>query len=323
MGVLHSLIRVAVGTASVLGLHHIRMKVEPKTAHLMTYGKCIHDCKFCTQARGATSDDKLLSRISWPAFEDKRVFSALAKNQEKFKRVCIQVVRTEDEKDHIDYVKSIKDHCQIPLSVDLKAYGISEIRNTFSAGADCVGLPIDCANSGSYSEIKKGTLSSQIQLIEQAAAEYPQRISTHIMVGLGESEKEVVTLINRMHQLDVTTGLFAFTPIKGTALEGRSRPDPASYRRVQIARYLIYRGFDPRFEFDTKGRIAGYGYPMDELRTLIDPSAFETTGCRDCNRPYYNESPGGVMYNYPKELSSSEFKAALKESLNYREAGRE
>jgi biotin synthase len=205
--------------------------------------------------------------------------------------------------------------------VDLKAYGISEVRSTFSAGADCVGLPIDCANSSIYPEIKEGTLSSQIQLIEQAAAEFPDAISTHIMVGLGESEKEVVELLVRMNELDVTAGLFAFTPVKGTALEGWRRPDLSAYRRIQIARYLIFRGFNPRFEFDKKGRITGYGYPQDELVTLIDPSAFQTTGCRGCNRPYYNERPGGAMYNYPKELSSSELEIALTESLKDMEAG--
>jgi biotin synthase len=320
MGVLHTLIRVAVGTAGVLGLTDIKMNVNPKTAHLMTYGKCVYDCRFCTQARSSSSNEKLLSRISWPEFEENVVFRALSQNQDDFKRVCLQVVRSDEGPDHTHHVKNIKRHCKIPLSVDLKADGIESVRNTFSAGADCVGLPIDCASSTIYPDVKEGTFSSQLQLIEQAASEYPKRISTHIMVGLGETEEDCVVLLKRLKEASVTAGLFAFTPIKGTALESKGRPPIEVYRRIQIARYLIYRRFELDFSFDKNGSITGYGYPPDELKDLIDPSAFQTTGCLDCNRPYYNERPGGAMYNYPKEPSQSEHRKALKEALVDREA---
>jgi len=39
--------------------------------------------------------------------------------------------------------------------------------------------------------------------------------------------------------------------------------------------------------------------------------AFQTSGCPGCNRPYYNERPGGFIYNYPRPLSAAETAAAL------------
>ena len=33
---------------------------------------------------------------------------------------------------------------------------------------------------------------------------------------------------------------------------------------------------------------------------------FETSGCPGCNRPYYNERPGGMLYNYPRPLTAAE-----------------
>ncbi|MEA1905235.1 MAG: radical SAM protein, partial [Candidatus Hadarchaeota archaeon] len=33
---------------------------------------------------------------------------------------------------------------------------------------------------------------------------------------------------------------------------------------------------------------------------------FRTSGCPGCNRPFYNESPRGPIYNYPKKLSPEE-----------------
>jgi biotin synthase len=40
---------------------------------------------------------------------------------------------------------------------------------------------------------------------------------------------------------------------------------------------------------------------------------FQTSGCPDCNRPYYNERPGGVMYNYPRPLVAAEALRAIEE----------
>jgi biotin synthase len=45
--------------------------------------------------------------------------------------------------------------------------------------------------------------------------------------------------------------------------------------------------------------------------------SFMTRGCPDCNRPYYNERPGGPMYNYPFPLGTGEAERALKEALSY------
>jgi biotin synthase len=177
-----------------------------------------------------------------------------------------------------------------------------------------VGLPIDAANPNVYSDVKQGELASQLELINQAAGEFEGRISTHIMIGLGESEKDVIRIMKRMHKLKVTLALFAFTPIKGTPLEAAKQPAMEKYRRIQVAKLLIERDISPDFEFDDKDNIIGYGFGYEELKERISASAFMTTGCDGCNRPYYNEKPGGTLYNYPYTPSSKEYKIALKDA---------
>lgn len=46
----------------------------------------------------------------------------------------------------------------------------------------------------------------------------------------------------------------------------------------------------------------------------INGKAFETSGCPDCNRPYYNESPRGVIFNYYRLLVAGEIRQAILES---------
>jgi len=309
------MIRVAVGTAGVLGLVNIKMDVAPTTAHLMTPGKCKFNCMFCAQARTSSAKSNLLSRISWPEFEEKRVFSALKGKQMEFIRACLQVVHSDEHEDFLEYVKKIRKTCDLPISVDLKADDIELVRKTFEAGADVVGLPIDAANPKIYSKIKQGSMSLHMNLIKQAAKQFRGKISTHIMIGLGESEEDAIRIIGEMHRLGVTTALFAFTPIKGTSLEKMNRPKIEQYRRIQIARYLIYNDLITNISFDKSGKVINFGFDFDELKEKIDSSAFQTSGCLGCNRPYYNETPSGVMYNYPHVLSEDEYKKALGEAF--------
>jgi biotin synthase len=315
------MIRIAVGTASVLGLTNIKMKALPTTAHFLTPGRCTFDCRFCTQAKSSNADSKLLSRISWPEFPEKTVFSALTKRQDEFERVCLQVVHSEDQEDYLKFVADISSAINIPLSVDLKAHDIEVVRKTFGAGADVVGLPMDCANSRIYTEVKEGSFLSQLYLIKQAALEFKKRISTHLIIGLGESEKDAVELIKKMYSLDVNLGLFAFTPIKGTLLENEKPPSLNRYRRIQLARYMVYNDMDFNFKYDSDGNIMSFGVKEADIENIIDPSAFQTTGCAGCNRPFYNESPGKVMYNYPYSPKNGEYKKAIYEALCELEGG--
>ena len=62
-------------------------------------------------------------------------------------------------------------------------------------------------------------------------------------------------------------------------------------------------------KFDNEGKITGFNLPMLDLMTVIESGEpFLTSGCKDCNRPYYNERPSGPIYNYPKKPSKEELR---------------
>ena len=97
-------------------------------------------------------------------------------------------------------------------------------------------------------------------------------VSTHVIVGLGESEREAVEILQRCVDLGVLPALFAFTPVRGTALEGKAPPELKSYRRIQVARYLIVKG-SGRFEdmeFNDEGKLCGFGLAKEKLKTVIE-----------------------------------------------------
>ena len=50
---------------------------------------------------------------------------------------------------------------------------------------------------------------------------------------------------------------------------------------------------DRGLRFDAGGRLRDMGMAGAALATLLgNGDAFRTSGCPDCNRPYYNERPG-------------------------------
>jgi len=64
-----------------------------------------------------------------------------------------------------------------------------------------------------------------------------------------------------------------------------------------------------------EGRILGFGLEEHELSdALKDGQAFQTSGCPGCNRPYYNERPGGPLYNYPHPLTPAEIQQTMREA---------
>ncbi len=79
---------------------------------------------------------------------------------------------------------------------------------------------------------------NQFSLLNEAVAVFGKgNVSTHLIVGLGETEKEVAQIIQKCVDMSVLPALFAFTPIRGTRLENNSPPPVDSYRRVQLARF--------------------------------------------------------------------------------------
>lgn len=312
-------IRVSSGTAGVLGLLKGRLDAPPTTAYLMVGGRCRRTCGFCAQANNSKASAAALSRVNWPSWSEDQVLSALeeAYLRGRIERCCLQVTVSPG---YLQRVKEIATGIckQIPLGASVVG-DVDQVGELLEAGLDRVGLSLDVVNEESYQRIKGGDLSAALSVLEEAAHRYPGRIVTHLVAGLGESEEDVARMMARLQNWGVTTALFAFTPIAGTAMAGELPPPVDSYRRIQIAQYLLVQGLTTveDFAFSRQGRIVSYGLPDYELRQILsDGKAFETSGCPGCNRPYYNEPPSGPLYNYPHSLTHDEAQRALDAALS-------
>ena len=319
-------IGVSLGTAEVLGLAPASCDAPPTTAYLLMGGRCACNCGFCAQARTSRSRDDGLSRVTWPRHDEDATLRALhfAHAEGRISRACLQVTAapgtlTETER----LVTSIRSHGDVPVCAAVLPRSLRDVERLLVAGADLVGFGLDAATPIVYERVKtpgskrghgQRAWRRQMALIETSSRRFPKRIGVHLIVGLGETERDLVQLTQRLVDAGAVVALFAFTPVRGTAMEGVPPPALDIYRRCQAARHLMTTGAArvERFIFDQNGRISGFGLPAGDARgALSDGQAFRTSGCADCNRPYYNERPRGVMYNYPRPLNAAEIDAAL------------
>jgi biotin synthase len=316
------LIHVSIGTAGVLGLSAIPMAVPPTTAYLMVGGRCAMNCVFCAQARESEASDLALSRVTWPQYPLQEVCTRLGKAERAghVRRCCIQVTAGRDYYGRaLDVIRQIRQATSLPMNVAIRLQTVGQVAELLAAGIDRIGFGLDAACERVYVETKGRHWADMLRLIEEATRHYPGRASVHLIVGLGETECEMVERMLWAHHLGVGIGLFAFTPLRGTVLGDRPPPPLGQYRRMQAARWLIVRhgAHMSDFSFDEHGTLADIrladGQPQDVFRDVDDGSAFRTSGCPDCNRPFYNERPGGPMYNYARPLTSAEACQAISE----------
>ncbi|MGC8837119.1 MAG: radical SAM protein [Anaerolineae bacterium] len=305
---------VSIGTAGVLGLIQVRLDAPPTTAYLMVGGRCAMACAFCAQARDSRASALQLSRVSWPSFPQAEVLRRLrqAAGAGLLRRVCIQVTAGQGYYPRaLALVRAL--HAEVPLPVDVAIIprDVGQVRELLEAGADHIGFGLDAATPDLFRQVKGRAWEPVARVLEEAARAFPGRIAAHLIVGLGETEREMVQAIQWLADLGVTVGLFAFTPVPGTALEHRPPPPLPAYRRVQVAHSLIAQGLARagEFAFDGEGRLTSFG-ALDPRAHISDGTCFRTSGCPDCNRPYYNERPGAVPYNYPRPLAPAEVEEA-------------
>jgi biotin synthase-related radical SAM superfamily protein len=320
-------IRVSTGSAIVLGLLRGKLDAKPTTIYLLTCRneKCSANCGFCPQARMSKGRADMLSRVTWPTFQTRQVVDGIERTARdgSIKRVCVQTLNYPEVFEEILlFVREIKSRVTVPISVSCQPLNPERMKALADVGVNRISIALDAATEEIFDRVKGQNMGGpyrwekQRKALQEAVRVFGEgSVSTHLIVGLGETEKEICQTIQWCVDSGVYPGLFAFTPIPGTALEDNPQPSLSSYRRIQVAHYLLIHrksGFE-NMAFDRNSCLTDFGIPKERLLEVIDTGEpFLTSGCPGCNRPYYNERPGGPLYNYPRQLLPEEIEEAKK-----------
>ena len=296
---------------------------------LLTYPEgCRANCAYCGLARHREAErnyaDRNFIRVDWPAVPMERVIDIVAKDGSKtpFHRMCISMI-THPRSD-ADTVTVLSNWTRrvppdvVPVSILSNPTTMTrdDVLRLHSLGADIFTVALDAATPEIFDRTRgKGVQSPHSwehywEILKAARNIFgPRKFGAHLIVGMGETELEVLSVIQRIVDMGGHSHMFCFFPEKGSLMDHLPATPRDQWRRVQLARYLIdyCGGRVEKMRFDDFGRVADYGIPQGGLDSIVDSGIpFRTSGCPGkfrpdvsaCDRPY-GDSPPRNIASYP------------------------
>lgn len=322
--------RTSFAAAIALGLMQGRFFRDAKLYclnFLLTYRDgCVGRCAYCglSQARRTSKAgrDQSFIRVDWPTVKVDDVLERIDSGScSHVERACISMVT---------HKRALNDTLTIVRRLHEKIDAISALiaptiidRNWLleakTAGTDRIGIAIDAATPELFQKFRgQGVLGPHRwerywKTVEEAVQVFGRmNVGIHLIVGLGETEREMIETIQIAYGIGSLSHLFSFFPEEGSQLRQHPQPPIGSYRRVQLAQYLINKGMisADKMKFNKNGRLVDFGIDKDTLDLVINSGLpFMTTGCSTanmenaCNRPYSDSTPYqayvGELRNFP------------------------
>jgi biotin synthase len=233
--------------------------------------------------------------------------------------------------DTLTVTKEILAKVDVPISGLVMATLLNgkRLRAFKDASIDIIGIGLDAASQEVFHQTRgRGAGGSHSweqhwEIVHIARELYgPKKVNCHVVVGLGETDRELVELFYRCRAIEVEAYLFSFNPEPGTVMGGLSRTPISRWRRIQLIKNLIEDTNLPTeaFEFDDKGNLTHIDASNELIDLLISSGTpFMTGGCPDrngklaCNRPYGSYKPGEEFRDFPFRATEDDIRQIRKE----------
>lgn len=297
---------------------------------------CAANCSYCGLARerpGAAEDNTFI-RVGWPLFPTDLVAARIGERDRAptgVGRVCVaQVQDKRAYEDLVDMIRRVRRAAPgVPISALVSAPTLDEQRLHVleEAGADIIGIGLDAASEEVFEATRgRGVRGphrwEQHWDIARAARRIygPYKVNFHVIVGLGETDFELVELFYRLHAEQIAAYLFSFNPEPGTGMQDAARAPIQRLRRIQLVKHLIEHEALPRHAivFDRAGSISRIDGDAGLVGAAIESGVpFMTDGCPDragelaCNRPYGSYRPGDEFRDYPFRPNAGDLAAIV------------
>ena len=248
---------------------------------LLTYPEgCRANCAYCGLARHREAErdyaDRNFIRADWPAVPYEEVLAIMARGGDggRFHRMCISMIThpRSDADTRVVLERWVARVPQVPVSIlsNPTTMTRADVQELHDMGAEIFTVALDAATPEIFDRTRGRGVQSphswdKYWEILHAAAEIfgPERFGAHLIVGMGETERDVLTQVQAIRDLGGHSHMFAFFPEKGSLMDHLPAVPRPQWRRVQLARYLIdYRGHRiERMRFDDAGKVIDFGVP--------------------------------------------------------------
>jgi biotin synthase len=309
---------------------------------LVTYAEgCRANCAYCGLARHREENRDFNARnfirVDWPTARYRDIIERVRRGGDRgrFQRMCISMItHPRSGGDTLELLEQwVAALPHIPVSIlsnptTMKRQDLVELERR---GAEIFTVALDAATPEVFERTRGATVGSPHdwehywRAIGWAAEIFgPERFGVHLICGMGETEREMLQVVQRIRDMGGHSHLFAFFPERGSMMEDWPAVEQGQWRRVQIGRYLIdyMGGRVERMGFDAQGRIVDFGIGTAELESAINTGKpFRTSGCPGsgepdvsaCNRPYGDSMPSDIR-SFPFPLDNDDLAAVVSQS---------
>jgi biotin synthase len=323
-GVSPEYVRISMASAIALRMHSGRFSRDFDFGGinvLLNYQEaCRSDCGYCGLARERPGGhaDRSFIRVEWPLVRTDELVTRLARFEPALTRLCISMVTHGlAYRDTCDITRRITARIGTPISVLVAPPTIKRERleNLKTLGVDMIGVGLDAVTEDLFWRIRTDVAAGGLswdkywEVIGDAREIFGAwKVNIHTLVGLGETDKDLLALFVALRDRQIFSYLFCFNPEPDSRLAAWPQPPLARWHRVQLARHLIEaRGFGlEQFDFDDEGRIARIRAARSVLDAVVaEGTAFMTDGCPSgnggpgCTRPYGSYRPAEPFRDYP------------------------
>lgn len=290
---------------------------------LMTYSEgCGANCSYCGLSHSGEGKpvDRSFIRVEWPLYGLDEIIGRIKERKHKVDRICLSMItnRRAIADSQLIGEKLRAELPEIPLSylISPTILDRGNLETLKKIGVERIGIAVDAATPGLFVEHRGRGVHGPHQwdkywgLFTEAVEVFGKdMVGSHLIVGLGETEKEMVTVFQKTRDLGGVTHLFSFYPEGGSQLQERQPPSVGQYRRMQLCRYLIDEDISSlhRMRFDENDRLIDFGIQKDKWEEVVLRAIpFMTSGCPNnrggqvaCNRPYGDSEPGENIRSFP------------------------
>lgn len=288
---------------------------------LLNYGEgCLSDCAYCglARTRPGNYEDKSFIRVDWPLVETDLVVERMAALQERLTRLCISMVTHGHAfRDTLDITRRIAAKVRTPLSILVAPPTLNRERLELlkDAGADMIGVGLDAVTEKVFLErrtnVPQGGLkwSNYWDVIRWSREIYgPWKVNCHVLVGLGESDADLIDIFYRLKERQIFSYLFCFNPEPDSRMGAHPKSTITRWRRIQLVKTLLEEYELPRqsIRLDEKGALVGIEADRRQVESVVGAGlAFMTNGCPGedgepgCTRPYGSYRPSEEYRDYP------------------------
>ena len=299
---------------------------------------CLSDCGYCglARTRPGAYEEKSFIRVEWPLVDTDRLIDRMAEHEDKLTRLCISMVTHGSAyRDTIEITEKLRAKVNTPLSILVAppTLNTAKLQHFKDLGVDMIGVGLDAITEATFkqhrTDVPNGSLKwdNYWHIINESRRIFGTwKVNIHTVVGLGETDKDMIDMFYHLKDNQILPYLFSFNPEPDSRMGEVPKASITRWRRIQLIKHLIekYELSPDSITYDDQNGIKKLTVTDNTIASALNSldagTPFMTNGCPSeggeeagCSRPYGSYKPSESFRDFPFQPATDDLVLIRKE----------